>query len=137
TQKGVSYETGVKWDYQKLHTNAEVYQLNLQDEIQFDPFQTPARPFGTNRNLDPTVRKGFLFSEKYFINNYLTVGAHYNYVNARFQNGIYAGKRIPLVAENILRADINYQFKKYWNLFAEAIYTGNQFSDNDNANITG
>src|SRR6185437_5895089 len=53
----------------------------------------------------------------------------------RFQNGINAGKRIPLVAENILHAGLNIHFLTYWNVYSEAIFTGNQFPANDDANI--
>ena len=65
------------------------------------------------------------------------VNGQYNFVNARFQNGANVGKRIPLVAENLLRAGADLTLNPNWNIYSEALYTGNQFSDNDNANIAG
>jgi iron complex outermembrane receptor protein len=135
TQRGVSYETGVQWDWKRFINNIGIYQLYLKDEIQFDPTQTPEDPFGTNRNLDPTIRRGAFITEKVAINDYLTINGQYNFVNARFQSGIYAGKRIPLVSENIVRAGANIKFAEYWNFYAEGLFTGNQYADNDNANI--
>lgn len=136
TQRGVAYETGVELNFQPSVTKISVFQLNLRDEITFDPNQTPEDPFGSNRNLDPTVRRGFSVSENYQITDSLSFGGQYIFVNARFQSGNTAGKRIPLVSEHNMHAGINYVFRTFWNLYTETIYTGNQFSANDDANIT-
>jgi iron complex outermembrane recepter protein len=109
--------------------------LNLIDEITFDPNQTPEDPFGTNRNLDPTIRRGFSISEKYQITEKISLGSQYNFVNAKFQHGSTAGKRIPLVSESNLHIGFDYAFREYWHVYTEAIYTGNQFAANDDANI--
>jgi iron complex outermembrane receptor protein len=137
TQQGVSYETGLECHWRKTVTRFSLYQLNLKDEITFDPNQTPKDPFGTNRNFDPTVRKGFSISEKIPITEKISLGSQYNLINARFQSGPNAGNRIPLVAESNLEANLNYQLSGHWTMFIEAIYTGNQFAANDDANIVG
>jgi iron complex outermembrane receptor protein len=134
TQKGVSYETGMNWNIKKLHSTLSIYQLNLVDEIAFDPTQTPQQPFGANINLDPTTRRGIFLSEKYQVNKLLSVTARYDYVNAVFQNGVFAGKRIPLVAKNIFHAAIHYRITDHAQLYTEATYTGNEFVENDNLN---
>lgn len=136
TQQGVAYETGIEFHFAPTVTKISLFQLNLKDEITFDPNQTPEDPFGTNRNLDPTVRRGFSISEKWEISQLLSLGAQYHFVNARFQSGSTEGKRIPLVAENNFQMGLDYAFKEYWNLYSEAIYTGNQFAANDDANVT-
>lgn len=137
TQHGVSYETGIESHQHKLTSKLGVYQLNLVDEITFDPTQTPQAPFGTNRNLDPTVRQGFSVSEKYQLSDNASLGAQFNHVNARFQSGPNSGNRIPLVAENIFHAGIDYAFNSFWNLYTEAVYTGSQYAANDDANVAG
>jgi len=137
TQRGVSYETGIKFLYKKLASDFSLYQLNLRDEITFDPLQTPQNPFGVNTNFDRTVRRGFSVTEKLPVTHRVTIGGRYGYVNARFQQGIYAGNRIPLVAENIISANIDYAFKEHWQLYGEALYTGNEYADSDNTNIAG
>ncbi|RDI46479.1 TonB-dependent receptor family protein [Aquicella lusitana] len=137
TQRGIAYETGVQMEREEYSAKIELYQLDLRDEIAFDPTQTPQDPFGSNRNLSPTQRRGFTLSGKRKITQQLTVDGQYNYVNARFQDGINAGNRIPLVAENVLRAGLNYQFAQYWQAYTEALYTGNQYAANDDANVAG
>lgn len=91
TQRGVSYETGVLVNWKNSVSKFNLYQLNLRDEIMFDPMQTPQDPFGTNRNLSPTVRQGFSLSEKIPVTQKITLDGQYNYVNARFQNGVNVG----------------------------------------------
>ena len=134
TQRGVSYETGINVKYKQSTTQFELSQLNLRDEITFDPLQTPENPFGVNTNFDRTVRRGFSLSEKLHLTRQITLGGQYNYINARFQEGVYAGNRIPLVAENILLANVSYALTNRWRLYTEALYTGNEYADNDNAN---
>ncbi len=135
TQKGYAYEAGLRSHFLNLISEIAIYQLNLTDEIAFDPEQTAKDPFGTNRNLPPTIRQGFSLSEKYIFTKKLILNTEYHYVNARFQSGINSGNRIPLVAENIVHLGANYLFHPHWNLYIEALFTGNQYPANDDANI--
>jgi iron complex outermembrane receptor protein len=137
TQRGDAYEAGIDWQWERMKSQFSIYQLNLKDEIAFDPLQTADRPFGTNTNYSPTIRRGFTLSEKYNITDTVTLDGEYHFVNAQFQNGIYSGKQIPLVSENIVHGGINYGFMAHWNIYTETIYTGSQYSSNDNANIAG
>jgi len=137
TQRGVAYEAGADMMRETYSSSLGIYQLNLIDEITFDPTQTPQRPFGVNKNLDPTVRRGMTVSGKYHWNDRVLLDSQYNYVNARFQSGVDSGNRIPLVSENIWRAGMTYHLTSHWNAYSEAIYTGNQFADSDNGNIAG
>lgn len=138
TQRGVSYETGVEWHHHEHDmVKLGLYQLYLRDEIAFDPTQTPQTPYGSDRNLNPTTRTGFTLSGKYSFLNKFTLDGQYNYVNARFHYGPNAGNRIPLVAENIIRAGLQYNANDEWHFYAETVYTGNQFAANDDANIAG
>lgn len=136
TQRGAAYETGWQWQKNKTAARIGLYQLNLRDEITFDPTQTAQAPFGTNRNLAPTMRRGFTLSGKTpLITDKLLLSGQYNFVNAEFKNGLNAGNRIPLVSENIARAGLNYIFLNHWSAYAEAVFTGNQYAANDDANV--
>lgn len=137
TQRGVAYETGVEWEQEKSAAKLGLYQLHLRDEITFDPTQTPQDPFGTNRNLSPTIRRGFTLSGKQSLLTKLTVDGQYNYASARFQGSNNAGNRIPLVSETIIRGGINYYLTENWNTYTEGIFTGNQYPANDDANVAG
>lgn len=137
TQRGVSYEAGTTWTRNHSVSQLSIYQLNLKDEIAFDPTQTPLQPFGVNKNLDPTVRRGLSLAENYQVTERISLGGQYNYVNARFSGGIYSGNRIPLVAENIMHLGMNIKLLSHWNLYTEAIFTGNEYPDSDDANVAG
>lgn len=137
TQRGISYEAGMTFEGKKSLSHLSLYQLNLKDEIAFDPMQTPLQPFGVNKNLDPTVRLGFSFSEKYLLTDKISLGGQYNYVNAHFNQGVNAGNRIPLVAENIFHGGANIKITPNWTLYAETLFTGNEYADSDDANVGG
>lgn len=135
TQRGVAYETGFEEQNNQYEIRGGLYQLNLQDEIAFDPMQTPEQPFGSNRNLPPTTRKGFTLSGRDQLTDKLQILSQVNVVDAVFQNGVNAGNRIPLVSELLIHGGINYKFTDNWQLYTEALFTGNQFTANDDANI--
>lgn len=137
TQRGWSYEGGVQYDQADKALDVSLYQLYLRDEIAFNPLQTPTNPFGTNENLPPTVRTGATLSAKTDLIKNLSADAQINLVHARFQSGIFSGNRIPLVADFIARGGLLYHFKPNWQLYAEGIFTGNEFAANDNANVSG
>jgi iron complex outermembrane receptor protein len=137
TQHGAAYETGIETTDDTYTAKLNLYQLNLRDEITFDPTQTAQAPFGTNRNLPPTIRRGLSLSGSVQATNKLTLGGQYNTVNARFQSGVNRGKHIPLVAENIFRTNLDYTLAENLHFYTEAIYTGSQFAANDDANVGG
>lgn len=135
TQRGIAYEAGLHFLQKQYEATISLFQLNLRDEITFDPTQTPEDPFGTNRNYAPTKRYGISLAENVALTDKLSVGSQYNYVNARFQRGVNAGNRIPLVSENIIHLGVNYQLLEHVNLYTEALLTGNQYPANDDANV--
>lgn len=137
TQYGISYETGLTYRQGPYSVKVNVYQLYLRDEIAFDPLSTPQQPFGSNRNLSPTVRRGLMLSATIPLTSQLRLGGQYNAVAANFSTGPIAGNRIPAVAENLFSGHLNYTFLEHFNLYAEAIFTGNQYPANDDANIAG
>ncbi len=137
TQRGIAYETGLQMDHEKDSAKINLFQLNLKDEIAFDPTQTPTQPFGSNTNYPPTSRYGLTLSGKKQITDLLSLNGQYQFINARFKNGIYAGNRIPLVAENFCLLSLNYQITEHWHTYTEALYTGSQYAANDNANMAG
>ena len=137
TQRGIAYEAGTQVMKENYSVKFNLYQLRLRDEIAFDPTQTPQDPFGSNRNLAPTMRYGFSLSGKRNISDQISLNAQYNYVNARLKTGIDAGNRIPLVSENIIRGGLQYKPFDQFSLYPEVVFTGNQYAANDDANSAG
>lgn len=137
TQRGVSYESGVEFTQNTTHYGLNIYQLNLKDEIAYDPFQTAQTPFGSNQNLAPTQRQGLSLSISQPVAARIILDAQYNLVSALFRQGIYADKHIPLVAGNLIHAGMQYTLNDSWQTYLEALYTGSQYAANDFANVTG
>lgn len=137
TQNGIAYESGLAWQALAQSVKLDVYQLNLVDEIAFDPTQTAQNPFGTNRNLEPTERRGFNLSWNAAWNDHILLNTQWQHVNARFQQGIYAGNRIPLVAQDVLHGGVSDRLTDHWTLYGEALFTGNQYAANDDGNVAG
>lgn len=134
TQHGISYEAGAHFRRRYDSIRIGIYQLNLQDEIAFDPSQTPMQPFGANKNLDKTIRYGTILTARTQLTNFLALDGQYNFVRARFKNGPNRNKQIPLVSEHIFRAGAHFKFRCLVILF-ESLFTGKQYPANDDANL--
>ena len=91
---------------------------------------------GYNENLDPTKRRGFTFASSFLLTNNWRLNAAYDFVQAVFSSGNYAGKDMPFVAENNWRLSSTYCFADFWQVYVEGIYTGQRYPINDVANRT-
>ena len=130
TQTGDSYEFGAEYTAGKYSAKALVYQLKLDNEIDFDP--TVA--FGGNRNLDGTTRNGLILEGSTSMFRDLTLTAQYSYVDAEFDKGSNKGKRIPLVARNTAHLSALYQINPAFSLFAEMQYIDDRVAGGDYRN---
>lgn len=131
TQTGESYELGSEWQRDGHNAGVVIYRLDLDNEIDYDPLA-----FG-NTNLDPTQRTGLILDGHLQATDSLRLGVAYGYVDAEFDHGSFAGKRIPFVAKNTLSLNTDYQFNTDWNLFGEAQYISERVPQGDNANSQG
>lgn len=136
TQKGVSYEAGAEWARGGDSAKVVLYRLDLDNEIAFD--STAPDPYGgatgANVNLDPTRRDGLIAELYYRATPHVVLSGQYSYVDANFDSGSFAGKRVPFVAKHALRLSAGYRPNRMWDLFAELHYTGKRFQDSDYAN---
>ena len=135
TQTGTDYDIGYKNVMNHLNSSIDVYYMSLNNEIVYNPFQSPADPFGYNENLSPTSRTGVDVSANYRFNSYLTLGGQYSYVDAVFNSGPYAGNQSPFVAANTFNITGTVTFEPKWSIYTEALMTGKRFSSGDDANI--
>ena len=133
-QTGVSYESGVQWQTAKQQTQLSIYELQLHDEIAFDPTQTAAAPFGLYRNFAETERRGVTLADTYQLTERINLDGQINYVAARFATGENAGKHIPAVPDLNANASIRYHFAPHWQTRYSAFYTGNRYASEDVAN---
>jgi iron complex outermembrane recepter protein len=132
TQTGESYELGAEWRRDGHDARAVVYRLDLDNEIDFDP--SASFGFGGNTNLDPTRRTGLILDGHLQVSNALRLGGAYGYVDAEFDNGAFAGNRIPFVAEHTLSLNADYRLTGAWHVFGEAQYISERVPQGDYAN---
>lgn len=138
TQTGVSWEMGYEKTFESGHLSINAYQLELEDEIAFDPTATqPAGAFfnGANVNFDPTTHRGIMLDGDYLVTGNLQISASYTYTDATFDSGIYAGKSVSFVPEHSARLAMNWTPFDNTNLRLETMYTGDRYVSGDNANL--
>ncbi len=73
---------------------AAAYRMNLTDEIGYDGSR------GANVNLDHTRRQGVEAELDWQLGAGIDMRLAHTYTDARFRDGAYAGRRIPLVARD-------------------------------------
>ncbi|MGI2121550.1 TonB-dependent receptor [Shewanella baltica] len=136
-QTGRSYEAGWDWTLASQTLRVSLYRLDLEDEIVFDP--SAEKPElgsfqGANVNADASRRYGASADWDWQVTQAMQLGLEYNYIDAEFTDGINDGKELSWVAKHTGRGYVSMDFAEHFQVFAEAIYTGNRFIEGDNAN---
>ncbi len=131
TQQGLSIETGVEWRAGSDSARFLVYQLDLDDEIAFDPVNF------ANINLDETRRKGLITSGRWQQTKKLGYSASYTLTDAEVLSGSFSGKDIPLVAKHSVLLGSDYQINEQWQLYGEVFATSERVFAGDFNNVLG
>lgn len=136
-QTGRSYEAGWDWAVASQTLRVNLYRLDLEDEIVFDP--SAEKPElgsfqGANVNADASRRYGASADWDWQVTKALQLGLEYNYIDAEFTAGLNDGKELSWVATHTGRGYVSMDFAEHFQVFAEAIYTGDRFIEGDNAN---
>jgi len=134
TQEGLSVETGVEWAIGSNTAKLLIYQLDLDNEIAYDP---NAGLFGANINLDETRRKGVIASGYWQQSNKLGYSASYTFTDAEVLSGPLAGKDIPLVAKHSVLLGSDYQLTEKWQLYGELYAISDRVFGGDFDNVLG
>lgn len=135
TQTGVSYEAGAVWRTERQKAQLNIYRLQLNNEIAFDPTETAAQPLGNYQNFSPTLRNGITLTETFKFTPKLILDSQLNYVNARFASGPFSGNVIPAVPAYNANAGISYEFVENWRAKYSALYTGSYYPSLDVENV--
>ncbi|MGH8121131.1 MAG: TonB-dependent receptor domain-containing protein, partial [Gammaproteobacteria bacterium] len=108
TQTGISCEAGIE----RLGENGGIlltaYQLDLNDEIEFDPV------LFINTNIGDTRRRGLIVDMNYAPSGNLTLDLNYSYVHTEIVSGPLRGVDIPFVARHAARMGAGYEFLPGW-----------------------
>ncbi|MGW7675008.1 TonB-dependent receptor [Shewanella sp. S23-S33] len=136
-QTGRSYEAGWDWAVASQTLRVSLYRLDLEDEIVYD--SSAVKPIGgnfngANVNADASRRYGTGADWDWQITKALQLGLEYNYTDAEFTDGANDGKELSWVAKHTGRGYVSMDFAEHFQVFAEAIYTGDRFIEGDNAN---
>ena len=131
TQEGVSIETGVEWASGSDTAKLLIYQLDLDDEIAYDPVNF------ANINLDETRRKGVITSGYWQQSKKLGYSASYTFTDAEVLSGAFAGKDIPLVARHSVLLGSDYQLTEKWQLYGELFAISDRVFGGDFNNVLG
>lgn len=129
TQTGLSVETGVEWSSGADTAKLMIYQLDIDDEIAFDPVNF------ANINLEATRRKGVIAGGRWQQSARLGYSASYTYTDAEVLSGAFAGKNIPLVARHSALLGGDYQLNEKWQLYAELFAISERVFSGDFDNV--
>lgn len=130
TQKSDDWEAGVRLHYGQFKIQSSYYEMQLTDELQFDPVNF------INTNLDPTRRRGVETIASWQMMNNLRLYGNLTYTDAIFREGPHAGNEVPLVSRWTGNVGLS------WNIIDKALtfdtivhYVGERRMDNDQANF--
>lgn len=129
TQKGLSFETGVEWTQANNSARFIIYQLELDDEIAFDPVNF------ANINLDETQRRGIITSANWQLMSRVGLSASYTYTDAEVRNGAFEGKDIPFVAKHSGLIGLDYTVSEHWQLYGEVYAISDRVFSGDFTNV--
>lgn len=128
TQTGESYELGIEHRYNRHVFNLQAYQLDLKNEIGFQPV---SGFFCCNINFDPTRRQGMSASWNSNLTQQLDTSLQLSLVDATFNSGVFSGNRIPHVPKTALTGAVTYRPLEQTTVGLESQFTGRKVADGD------
>ena len=108
-QTSKDIEAGLRWTTAANRFELRTYRSRVKNEIGYDPLATgPFGPFGANVNYDPLTRTGIELDSRSALNEQLAVTVNAAVRKARFSQGAYAGKTVPLVPRSNLSLGLDW-----------------------------
>jgi len=127
-QTGNGFDLGTRVRVDRAQFTVNAYYMRLRNEIHFNPVTFE------NVNLDPTRRYGLELSGAYDISDRLRVQGNYTYMRAKFRDGDFSGKNVPLVPENTASLTGTWKQSPATDLVVAANFVDNKYFDNDQSN---
>ena len=131
TQTGLSLETGVEWARDSHTAKLMLYQLDLENEIAYDPVNY------ANINLDHTQRTGVFASGYWKTTKRLGLSANYTFTDAQVTSGSFNGKDVPFVARHSGSLNVDYVLSGAWQLYGEVFAVSDRVFSGDFDNVLG
>lgn len=131
-QTGVSLETGLEFSTGSTSVFAQVYQLELENEISYSSIA--AGGWGANVNLESTKRQGFNISITEQLNENLELGIDLDFTKGKITGGDHNGKGIPMVPKQKVRTFARWQASSDLGFTADLLHVSKQVLDSDYTN---
>lgn len=122
-ENGYELEFGMDWSFNSLFLNSRIFRQWMEDEIIYVPW--------SNRNLEKSRRLGFELSLDWQMTEALRTGFLYEYVRATIEAEDFAGSKIPLVPEVLLRLFLELNPIDSLRIKAGGSYVGESFRGSD------
>lgn len=132
-----NYEVGLRQTFRDRYSaTISLYRINLKDEVIF-VLTDPVNFIGQNQNAASSRREGVELSITGRPTDKTEISLNYTYIDATFESGVNAGRRLTLVPDNSLGAGFTYNFLPAWKVVLSGYFVDKQFltSDNSNADI--
>ena len=122
------FDLGTHYRVDRAAVTINAYYMRLKDEIHFNPVTFE------NINLDPTRRYGLELSGAYDVTDRLKLQGNYTYMRAKFRDGDFSGKNVPLVPENTASLTGIWKQTPATDVVVSANFVDNKYFDNDQSN---
>jgi iron complex outermembrane receptor protein len=126
--EGYSYELGVEQAYNKADLRFSLWQIDLENEIAFDP------TVFANINLEDTRRIGFTAFVGVDLSEASRVSLSGSVVEAESRRGALKGKSVPLVPRYNVRIGLNQDWGSRWTSLLEWQAVGKRAFSGDFSN---
>lgn len=130
-QHGRVHEIGGDLELGPIKARASLFRLDLNDEIGYD-----GAAFA-NVNFDRSRRQGLETELDWRLSEHLKTRISYSLTDARFREGPYADKEIPMVARDKLALQLTWQAGSDASYSAIATHQGDRRYSGDYANTLG
>lgn len=128
-QTGLSLETGLEYSSGTTSFFAQLYQLDLENEISYS--SVAASGSGANVNLDSTTRRGINLSISEKLSDSLQLGIDFDFTAGKITGGDHKGKYIPMVPKQKVRTFARWQASNGLSFVADVLHVSDQVLDSD------
>ncbi len=113
TQIGLSYEAGGEWTGGNNRINIQGFQMDMDNEIVFDPV------LFLNTNIGDTRRRGFIFEGEYVLSDKLNFSVQYSYLDSSITSGVFKGSDLTFISKNTASFRAQYRHDDHFSGYLE------------------
>jgi len=128
TQTGLSYEIGAEWQGTGRHISLQLYQLDIDDEIEFDPV------LFLNTNIGATRRRGVMLEGSFTLTESVELAASYSYVDAELTSGRFDGADLTFIPDYSGSFSAHYRHDEHLSAYVEVVGVSDRVFGGDFAN---